>query len=72
MWARCAVLRCGVQVVQHGSQATKLLALEVTYHPACLLEAAQPLLQELAGKIAAVVGPPAAAGSSSAPGQQGS
>lgn len=62
-----------LQVVQHGSQATKVLALEVTYHPACLLEAALPLLQELADKIVAVVGPPAAAagGSSGAPGQQG-
>lgn len=66
---RCA--RCVVQVVQHGSQATKVLALEVTYHPACLLEAALPLLQELADKIVAVVGPPAAAGASGAPGQQG-
>jgi hypothetical protein len=50
-----------LQVVQHGSQSNKVLALEVNYHPACLLEAAMPVLQELADKIIATVGPPTAA-----------
>jgi hypothetical protein len=54
-------LNTALQVVQHGSQSTKVLALEVTYHPACLLEAAMPVLQELADKIIATVGPPTAA-----------
>lgn len=54
-------------VMQHGSQAPKVLALEVTYHPACLLDSAAPLLQELADRIISSVGPPTGPG----PGQAG-
>jgi len=44
-----------------------VLALEVTYHPATLLQQAGPILQELADKISACVGPATGAG----PGQAG-
>lgn len=55
------------QVLQQGSQAPRLLALEVTYHPAAMLSAATPLLQELAEHIISAVGPPTGSG----PGQAG-
>jgi hypothetical protein len=54
-------------VLQHGSQSPKVVALEVTYSPACILDAAAPLLQELADKIIATVGP----AQGTAPGQAG-
>ena len=55
------------QVNHPGVTTPKLLALEVTYHPACTLDQAAPLLKELADKIIASVGPPQGQG----PGQAG-
>lgn len=54
--AACSLHR-RLQVTQ-GQAAPKALAVEVTYHPAVSMAAGGPLLEELAGRIAASLGPP--------------
>jgi hypothetical protein len=43
--------------VSHTGASTKVLAVEVTYHPAVDLAAGWPVLAELAQRIADLVGP---------------